>query len=118
MHGSVVLASGVEASKTAGTVPGRSTAAGVAARTAPASSVANAWAPVSSCRGTVVGRETVSVTLVRSKPPRVPRLQASLPGADATRLAWSGGGEALWKLTPGWSVSVRSTPLRGLACSL
>ncbi len=111
-NGSVVLASGVEARRLGSTLPWRSVAAGVEFVTEAPSSMAKAWAPVSSCNGMVLGREMVSVTVARSKPWMVPRLKANFWPL------WSGGCEALTTCSPGASVSVSRTPVSGLACSL
>ena len=54
----------------------RTVAGAVVQLTIPESSVPKALAPVSSCKGTCVASDTVSVTLARSKPWIVPRLQA------------------------------------------
>ena len=67
MKGSFVSASTVEASRLGSeTFPGCSVAAGVEAETAPASSMAYAFAPESSCIGIGLASETVTATLSRS----------------------------------------------------
>src|SRR6516165_2826439 len=113
MNGSVVLASSVDASRAGSDgLPGRRVAAGAVFETAPASSVAKTCAPESSCAGIGLARVTVNVTLARSYPLIVPRLQAR---------CWpltSGWGETVAMVTPGASPVVRSTPVSGLACSL
>jgi hypothetical protein len=83
MNGSVVLASGVDSSRllpaaSVGALPALSVAVGVLAETAPASSVANACAPLSSCAGVGFASVTHAVTPARSYPWIVPRLQARL----------------------------------------
>ncbi len=81
MYGSVVLASGVDSSRllpllSVGALPGLKVAAGVAAMTGAPSRMANADAPESSCIGIGFASATNTLTLARSKPPMVPRLQA------------------------------------------
>ena len=51
------------------------------------------------------GSETVSRTLARPNPGNVPRLQVSSCPLRTV------GTEALWKVTPDWSVSTSETPL-------